>query len=143
MPAITIASPPDIEAVTTVTEGLRADLAPRWGTSGRRDFSIALRDDDGPVIGGVVGHVAWGWLYLDRVWVRADHRGRGHGAALMAAAEAIAREAGCAGVHLDTFGDDALPFYLRLGYEVWGTLDGLPPGGCKHALRKRLAPSGA
>jgi GNAT superfamily N-acetyltransferase len=100
-----------------------------------------LRDDHGGLAGGIVAHVAWSWLYLERVWVDAGLRRTGHGRALVGAAEAFAVERGCAGVHLDTFGDEALPFYLSLGYEVWGTLEGLPPGGRKHVLRKRLGPS--
>lgn len=128
--------PPDAAVDAAVTEGLRSYLRPAWGASRRTDVSWYVHDDDGRLIGGAVGHVAWEWLYLDRVWVDAAWRGRGHGAALLGAAEAWARESGCAGIHLDTFGDEALGFYRHLGYQVWGTLEGLPPGGRKHALRK-------
>lgn len=136
--SVTAASPADREVEAQVTAGLRAHLDPQWGDSGRRPITFAARDDAGRLLGGIVASIAWGWLYVDRLWVDDAHRRRGHGRRLLVAAEAYAREHGCAGVHLDTFGDDALPFYLQLGYEVWGTLDGLPPGGCKHALKKRL-----
>lgn len=138
MPTITRALPPDPQADALVTAGLRAHVHPAWGAPERRDVSWYLRDDAGTVIGGVVAHVAWRWLYLERVWVDAAWRGHGCGTALLAAAEAFAGERGCAGVHLDTFGDEALPFYRRLGYEVWGTFEGFPPGGRKHCLRKDL-----
>lgn len=129
--------PPDAALDAAVTKGLRSHLRPAWGEARRMDVSWYLHDDD-RLIGGVIGHAAWGWLYLERVWVDAGCRGRGHGTALLASAEAWARDTGCAGIHLDTFGDDAIGFYQRLGYEVWGTLEGLPPGGRKHALRKVL-----
>ena len=102
------------------------------------DVSVYLRDDDGAVVGGIVARIAWGWLYVERLWVDAAHRRRGHGARLLEAAEAHALERGCQGVHLDTFGDDALAFYRRCRYEVWATFDGRPPGGWQHFLRKRL-----
>lgn len=143
MPHLVTSWPPDSAVDAAVTDGLRRHLAPRWGASGRRDFTIACRADDGALVGGVVGAVAWGWVYVDRLWVDVAHRGRGHGRALMAAVEAVARDHGCVGMHLDTFGDEALPFYERHGFEIWGSLEGLPPGGCKHALCKRLGAANA
>ena len=138
VPTISIASPPDAAADAVVTNGLRADLLPLWGLPESSDVSVYLRDDDGAVVGGIVARIAWGWLYVERLWVDAAHRRRGHGARLLEAAEAHALERGCQGVHLDTFGDDALAFYRRCRYEVWATLDGRPPGGWQHFLRKRL-----
>lgn len=140
VPSITRASPPDPAADAVVTQGLRAHLGPVWGPPGRQDVSWYLHDDDGRVRGGITAYISWSWLYLERVWVDDGWRGRGHGGALMHAAEAFAVECRCAGIHLDTFGDAALPFYRQLGYEVWGTLDGLPPGGQKHCLRKCFPP---
>lgn len=139
VPTITTASPPDPAADAPVTAGLRADLTPLWGASGRTEVSFYLRDDDGHVVGGLIAYVAWQWLYVDRLWVEAARRGQGHGAALLTTAETYAAARGCLGVHLDTFGEDALGFYRRQGYDVWGTLEGLPPGGRKHCLRKVLS----
>ena len=138
MPTISIASPPDPSADAVVTNGLRAHLLPVWGDPERRDVSVYLRDDNGDLVGGIVARIAWRWLYVERLWIDAAHRGRGHGTRLLEAAEAHAADHGCRGVHLDTFGDEALAFYRRCHYEVWGTLEGLPPGGQQHFLRKRL-----
>ena len=138
MPTISLHSPPDAAADAVVTDGLGAHLTPAWGAAGRTDVSVYLRDGAGLVVGGLIGRLAWSWLYVGRFWVDAGHRGRGHGAALLAVVEAFAVERGCRDAHLDTFGDAALPFYRRHGYEVWGTLEGLPPGGRKHHLRKSL-----
>ena len=57
----------------------------------------------------------------------------------MTAAESRARERGCIGVYLDTFEYQARPFYERLGYELFGTLEGYPPGYRQYYLAKRLA----
>jgi len=53
-------------------------------------------------------------------------------------AEDLARSRGCTDVSLDTFEYQARPFYEKLGYELFGTLDGYPPGYRQFYLRKRL-----
>ena len=143
MPTISVVSPADPAADAAVTDGLRAHLSSRWGDAPRTDLSVCLRDEAGQVVGGLIGRLAWGWLYVDRFWVDAAFRRLGHGAALLEAAEAFALERGHDHAHLDTFGEDALPFYVRHGYEVWGTLDGLPPGSRKYHLKKNLRHSAA
>ena len=55
----------------------------------------------------------------------------------MAEAEAIRR--GCKNAHLDTLSFQALDFYKKYGYTVFGQLDGLPPGHSRYYLRKTLA----
>jgi hypothetical protein len=50
--------------------------------------------------------------------------------------EAIRR--GCRGAYLDTFSYQARPFYEKLGYAVFGTLDDYPPGHQRFFMRKRL-----
>ena len=52
-------------------------------------------------------------------------------------AEAIRR--GCKGAYLDTFSYQARPFYEKLGYEVFGTLDDYPTGHQRFYMRKRLS----
>lgn len=124
-----------------ITAGLHDHLRPLWGDGNRSDLSIYLKDDDGRVIGGLIGRIAWRWLYVQRFWVDSAHRGQGLGASVLDAAEAHAISCGCVGSHLDTFGEEALPFYRGRGYEVWGTLEGFPLGGRQHYLRKMLPSS--
>ncbi|HEV2427496.1 MAG TPA: GNAT family N-acetyltransferase [Acidimicrobiales bacterium] len=56
---------------------------------------------------------------VESVHVRADRRGEGIGAALLARAEALARERGCYRIQLtsNVVRTDAHRFYGRLGYE--------------------------
>jgi ribosomal protein S18 acetylase RimI-like enzyme len=51
-------------------------------------------------------------------------------------------DAGCVGVWLNTFSFQALGFYQRLGYEVFGSLDDHPRGSQRYFMRK-LLPGGA
>jgi GNAT superfamily N-acetyltransferase len=56
----------------------------------------------------------------------------------MKAAEDHARSHGCIGAYVDTFEYQARPFYEKLGYELFGTLEGYPPGYRQFHLVKQL-----
>ena len=121
-----------------VVRGLLAFNEARLGPSGEQPVRFVARDSAGTVIGGILGHTRWGWLYIAKLWVDERARGRGLGTRLMEAAEDLARSRGCSDVSLDTFDYQARPFYERLGYELFGTLEGYPPGSRQYYLRKRL-----
>jgi hypothetical protein len=57
----------------------------------------------------------------------------------MEEAEVHARSRGAVAATLETYSFQARPFYERLGYEVFGTLDGCPLGHVKFFLKKALA----
>ena len=59
----------------------------------------------------------------------------------MDAAEALALERGATTATLETFTFQAPDFYARRGYQVFGRLDGYPPGHSKLFLRKTLTPT--
>ena len=100
--------------------------------------NFVLRGEHGDVLGGVLGQLWGGWLQVTCLWVAEAVRGAGHGTRLMQEAEAYARARGAVGATLETYSFQARPFYERLGYEVFSTLDGYPPGHAKFFLRKAL-----
>ncbi len=66
--------------------------------------------------------------YVEGVGVRADRRGRGHGAALMSALESVIRGAYDLGALAST--DEALAFYPACGWTLWrGPASALTPAG--------------
>ncbi|MFL5912576.1 MAG: GNAT family N-acetyltransferase [Gaiellaceae bacterium] len=66
--------------------------------------------------------------YVEGVAVRADHRGHGHGAALMEAIERVVRGAYDLGALGAT--DEAASFYERRGWQLWrGPTSALTPNG--------------
>src|SRR3954465_15305037 len=101
----------DAADVAAVQAGLRAFNVARIGPPVEEPVQIFLRDDAGHVVGGLLGHIRWRWLYVAKLWIADEHRSAGYGAALMAAAESHAHARGCLGAYLDTFEYQARPFY--------------------------------
>jgi GNAT superfamily N-acetyltransferase len=103
----------------------------------RKPLAIyALQGDS--LVGGVVGFSHWRWLFVSHLWVSDDERHVGVGSQLMTRIEQMAIRNGAVGAHLDTFDFQALPFYERIGYEVFGTLQDYPPGHNRLFLTKRF-----
>ena len=121
-----------------VVRGLLTFNEDRLGPADERPVKFVARDSTGVVVGGILGHTRWRWLYVAKLWVDERARGLGLGTRLIAAAEDLARSRGCTDVSLDTFDYQARPFYEKLGYELFGTLEGYPPGSRQYYLRKRL-----
>jgi GNAT superfamily N-acetyltransferase len=121
-----------------VLAGLRAFNEVRLGPKVEQPVKFVVRDDTGRVVGGVLGHTKWRWMYIATLWIADDARGKGLGTQLMEAAEALARSRGCTDVSVDTFEYQARPFYEKMGYTLFGTLEGYPPGYRQFYLTKRL-----
>jgi GNAT superfamily N-acetyltransferase len=107
-------------------------------------FAIFIRDEQGEMMGGLYGYTHWDWLFISHLWLSESLRGQGYGKELVLRAEQIAVIRGCRQAHVDTFDFQALGFYQKLGYQVFGFLDGFPKGtldiSCKSVPCNLLAP---
>jgi GNAT superfamily N-acetyltransferase len=99
----------------TVVRGLLAFNEKWLGPSNEQPVRFVARDELG-VVGGLLGHTRWSWLYVAKLWVDERGRGQGIGTKLLAAAEELARTRGCTDASLDTFEYHARPFPEKLGY---------------------------
>ena len=135
---ITVEDEPQSEDVQVLAQGLTAHSLPHTGERGFLPIGVFLRDEQGQVVAGVWGYINWNWLYVNLVWAAESVRGQGYGKQLLTKLESVARERGCKYVHLDTFSYQARPFYERLGYEVFATLDDYPPGHSRYFMKKSL-----
>ena len=98
-------------------------------------------DESGEIIAGCLAEMYfWNILYVSILWVDERFRHQGLGSQLLKEMEAIARRERCTLIHLDTFDFQAKGFYLRHGYELFGTLEDCPPGHCRYYLKKYLMP---
>ncbi len=139
--AIRVSVEPDasITDVQAVEAGLRDFNTSVIGPAYQRPVRVFLRDSNGEIVGGLLGEIRWRWLYVAKLWVSESLRGKGYGSQLIAGAESHARTEGCIGIYLDTFEYQARPFYEKLGFELFGTLEGYPPGYRQFHLAKRLS----
>jgi GNAT superfamily N-acetyltransferase len=135
---ISIEDVPRLEDVTTVIQGLDTFNRQYAPADEYRPLNVFLRTSEQTVVGGLTGATYWGWLYVDRFWIAEDRRRQGYGKQLLAAAEQEALRRGCRHAHLDTLSFQALPFYERQGYTVWGVLEDLPAGHRRYFLKKDL-----
>lgn len=104
-----------------------------------REVGVFLHDAHGRLLGGVVGTI-WGQcMEINYLWVHPSRRGNGYGSRLLQTLEQEARVQQCHSAILDTYSFQAPHFYQRLGYEVFGVIDGYPRGYQKVFLKKHLA----
>jgi GNAT superfamily N-acetyltransferase len=133
-----------IEFVPFIDEGARRFIVDgvdnyNIAATGLPDYypvNFALRGECGDVLGGLLAQLWGGWLHVSYLWVAEAARGAGHGSRLLGDAEAYARARRAVGATLETHSFQARPFYERLGYEVFGTLEGYPRGHAKFFLKK-------
>lgn len=130
---------PAADDLATLNTRLSAFNDADVGASGRRPLAVFLRDDQGGMMAGLSGYTAWGWLYVQWLWVGETLRGQGVAGQMLTAAEAEAKARGCHGALIDTFSPVARRTYERQGYQTFGVLEDFPLGRSRIYLQKRLA----
>ena len=104
-----------------------------------RPMNVVACDDNGRIVGGLMGETQFYWLKIKYMSVAEDHRRRGVGRDIVAAAEAEAIVRGCRYSFVDTMDYQAPVFYQKLGYEIAGQLPNWDSHGhTKLFLMKRL-----
>ena len=81
---------------------------------------------------------AWGWLYVQWLWVDERRRGKRMASRMLDAAESEAADRGCHGALIDTFSPAAARAYERQGYSPFGILPDFPIGRSRIYLQKSL-----
>ena len=129
-------NPSDMHALIKGLVGFNASQ-----TNGEQQNNLlaTVRDDEGALIGGLLGATYLGWLTIQIVWLDEAARGKGYGSKLMEVAEREALLRGCPRVFVETLSFQALPFYEKCGYTVHSRLPDFPPGGARYSLTKQLS----
>ncbi|WP_294196574.1 GNAT family N-acetyltransferase [uncultured Sphingomonas sp.] len=134
----TLPTPTDAD-LAAILVPLAAHNDAAGGPTERHKVAIVHRDDADAIAGGLWAEVSYRWMFVKYLALPPTAQGKGHGRALMLAAEAEAARLDCIGVWLDTFSFQARGFYEKLGYRVFGHIDDYPPGEARFFLSKRLA----
>ena len=111
----------------------------RGGIGAVTPLTIAAKDSEGTLVGGLVGDTGWGWPYVNLLWVADGHRRHGIGRQLLRAAEVEGVRRGCAYAYLRTFDFQAPGFYERQGYVTFAVQEDFPVGHRGFYLRKDLS----
>lgn len=128
--------PPQDEELDALRIGLSGYNTAQAGTHLRERIASFIKDAQGKVLGGIVADIKWGWLHVDWLWIDEGIRKDGWGARLLATMEQYASDQGITNVHLETTSFQALPFYQKQGYTVFGELPDMPPGHITYFLKK-------
>lgn len=134
----TAPSAADLEALHV---GLRAHNLAQLGPhafGNYEEIAIYARAEDGSILGGIYGELMWEWLYIRTFWVAEELRHQGIGSQLLQAVEQAALARGIGHAHLETTSFQALDFYRRHGYAVFGELKNKPTGHDWYFLQKSL-----
>lgn len=134
---LTPPQPPQAHEFEALRRGLNGFNEAVTGPLHRERIASFIKDEEGVVLGGVLGEIKWGWLHIEGLWVDDAIRQAGWGARLLSAMEQYARRQGITNFHLETTSFQALPFYQQQGYEVFGQLPDMPPGHVSYFLKKQ------
>ena len=138
MVEITVTNAPEPDVVEAIGQGLAGFNEADVGPADRVQLAVVVRSDEGQLVAGISGYTAWGWLYVQWLWVDEAFRGQSLASRMLAAAEEEARQRGCHGAYIDTFNPVALKVYERAGYMVFGALPDFPKGRTRSFLSKQL-----
>jgi len=90
----------------------------------RKEFGYYIHQNK-EIIAGICGKIdCCNVLYVELIYVDDAHRGKDLGTVLMKKAEDFAKENQCFGLRLNTYTFQAKGFYEKLGFNVYGKVDG-------------------
>jgi GNAT superfamily N-acetyltransferase len=133
-----VTSEPAERDLRIVGESLTAFNTADVGPAEKTPLAVFARDEASSVVAGISGYTAWGWLYVQWLWVHEQHRGENLARRMLNAAEREASVRGCHGAYIDTFSPAALKVYEGQGYEPFGALADFPKGRTRTFLQKKL-----
>lgn len=128
----------DVQFVINQIDSFNLSVAPTNQNPSSETINLFYRDQDGQILGGILGRMYRFALYINVLWISEQLRGQRYGSKLLEEIETIVKSKGCKLIHLDTWDFQALEFYKKHGYEEFGTLEGFPEGFKRHFLRKEI-----
>ncbi|WEX75861.1 GNAT family N-acetyltransferase [Sinorhizobium numidicum] len=134
-----IPADPNADDIRAIVATLDAYNNANSGMADRPGFAVLIRDPETrATIGGLYATDGYGWAFVRYLAIPEEYRGSGLGRRLIAEAETIAKARGYVGMWLDTFEFQARPFYEKLGFELFGELEGGSGAIPRYFLKKRF-----
>lgn len=101
--------------------------------------NLFIKGENDEIRGGILGEICWNWLEIHTFMIDEDIRKDGHGTKLLNEIEKIARERKCDFIKVDTLSFQALGFYEKNGYQVYGSIDNVGRDFKHYYLKKDLS----
>lgn len=109
-----------------------------WEVSERLPLAVQIKNEQGKVIAGCAGRTFGDWLLINTLWVADELRGQNVGSQILQQMESAGIQRGCTKCLLDTLNFQAMPFYLKHGYETQWVQENYPKTGCRYYMQKVL-----
>ena len=122
----------------TIGGGISSYNKEKGGDNSSQMLCFVIQAPDESVLGGVIGSTYYDWLHVDLMWIKEEFRGQGYGSRLLSLAEDEAKKRSARNAYLDTFSFQALDFYKKYGYRVFGELGNFPQGHTRYFMTKEL-----
>lgn len=104
----------------------------------RESYSILLKNQSKEIIAGIITRMYLKSMYVEVFWIDEQYRKKGIGTELLSKVENRAKEVGCTFICLDTFSFQAIEFYKKCGYSIFGLLEDYPDNIKRYYLKKYL-----
>ncbi|MBM7691406.1 GNAT superfamily N-acetyltransferase [Peribacillus deserti] len=102
------------------------------------EVNLYLKDETGKVWGGILSEIRWNWMEVHYLFIDSKIRQAGYGQKLLSEAERIAIDKNCDFIKLDTLSFQALGFYQKQGYDVFGSIENAGGEYTHYYLKKDL-----
>lgn len=134
----TVENPRDVDNAL-INDGINNFNRGYMGADNYVPISVFVRDDKWQVIGGAICSVYWNAFSVNILWLPENVRRGGLGTQILMHCETAARQHRCDFMHVDTMSFQALDFYRKFGFELFGTLPGYRGDIKRYYLHKPLA----
>jgi ribosomal protein S18 acetylase RimI-like enzyme len=131
-------SDPSHQDIQILYDGLKDHMRAKRDLKPISFFGYFIKDNNKKILGGCVGHLIYGSLAVDTLWVAESLRGQGYGTRLMQMAEQFGMDNECHFMTVNTMDWEAQDFYKKLGFHVEFERKGFDKGSIFYFLRKEL-----
>ncbi|MFJ7666588.1 GNAT family N-acetyltransferase [Lysinibacillus sp. NPDC097195] len=104
------------------------------------EIQLFLKDENNHIRGAILPEICWNWLEIHSFLIEENIRKCGFGTKLLVALEDIAFAKQCDFIKVDTLSFQALGFYEKHGYQLFGTLNNVGRDFQHYYLKKDLTP---
>jgi ribosomal protein S18 acetylase RimI-like enzyme len=129
---------PPAEEKEVMIKGMLAHHAVNGHERKVSTYSIVLKNNEDVVLGMIIATFLYNGMEISTLWVDETVRKQGLGKKLMNLIEAEGIKRGSAIAYTNTFPWQAPGFYEKLGYTLYGKLEGVPAGSHLSYYCKKL-----